>query len=149
MDRYLSTLNNKSTYAPSVGRDAVRGNSISPGCLQISKTLSLVATQVAAKQGDITGVNLVALFWKPLGQEVIATMISHLRKQKITPEGAEMLMQDMDEYCQVWSMFANTAMLVFPLAYVFLLMYYRFCQNVPHRKCLIACCVCVKCAKYS
>lgn len=106
VDRYLATLNNKSIYNPTAGgKDATRGNinSTSPACMQISKTVSLVATQMDARQAEMPGLSLSTLFWKPLGQEVVAAMISHLRKQKITPEGAEMLIRDMNEYCTVLS----------------------------------------------
>jgi hypothetical protein len=56
------------------------------------------------------------LFWKPFGKQFVAILISHLkysfddfhansfaRRQKVTEEGAFVLVRDMDEYHNVIS----------------------------------------------
>ena len=45
--------------------------------------------------------NTTLLFWKPLGQAIMGTLIAHIRQQKVTPEGGEVLLKDVNAYCEV------------------------------------------------
>ena len=60
-----------------------------------------MANSVRFYQADLVGLDLLDTFWKPIGQQFIGTLISHLKKQKITTEGAKILAKDIDEYYNV------------------------------------------------
>ena len=59
--------------------------------------------------GDITKIDkeliqsfdMINLFWKPLGQQFIGILISHIRKYKISIEGGKLLLRDLEEYQNV------------------------------------------------
>jgi hypothetical protein len=56
---------------------------------------------VRAYEPKLLGLDMVKVFWRPLGQQVVGVLISHLRKQKITPEGCKFVNRDIKEYSRV------------------------------------------------
>ena len=52
-------------------------------------------------KSKLIGLDMMKLFWKPIGIQVIGLIISHIRRQKITYEGAKVLIKDIKEYSKV------------------------------------------------
>lgn len=72
-------------------------------CLTLTNTVQFVKTHVAGEGGGRGASaseknNLEAILWRELGQRLVATYLSHLRKSKISQEGAFILVRDLDEY---------------------------------------------------
>jgi hypothetical protein len=55
--------------------------------------LLTVSNCVRANQAELSGLSLDELLWKPLGDELVGLLISHIRRQKITPDGAFVVKQ--------------------------------------------------------
>ncbi len=70
-------------------------------CDSVCKAIMTVANAVRSMQVNLIGLDLAKLFWKPMGQQVVGALISHLRKQKVSVEGTKVLMRDLEEYTHV------------------------------------------------
>ena len=75
--------------------------SASPACELVCKALLVVSNTVRACQASLVGLNLEELLWKPLGEQLVGLVISHIRRQKITQEGSFVLMKDLEAYAKV------------------------------------------------
>lgn len=53
-------------------------------------------------QEKMSGVNTAEFFWKPLGRQLVAALISHIKRHKVSDEGSFVLVRDMDEYHKVF-----------------------------------------------
>ena len=51
---------------------------------------------------NMSGVNTAEIFWKPLGRQFVAVLISHIKHHKVSDEGSFVLVRDMDEYHKVF-----------------------------------------------
>ena len=80
-----------------------RSQTIEPtvACNAICKGLLEVANGIRAHVEDISGINLYDNFWVPIGRQIIGSIISHLRKQKISVDGAKYVTKDLSEYYNV------------------------------------------------
>ena len=116
MEKLLSNMN-KQYYSITSKSDT---NTTTSTCVQVCKAISLVITKMLEHQKDMPGLNTIQLFWKPLGQEIMGTLISFLRKQKITPEGGEVLLRDVNAYCEVRMCYLN----IFIYSYIYIYMDY-------------------------
>lgn len=76
---------------------------VSNCCIQITKALIFVVNQIKEFQelNEWVGLDVKEIFWKPIGRQVIGCLISHLRKQKISVEGAKYLAKDLDLFHKV------------------------------------------------
>jgi hypothetical protein len=70
-------------------------------CDLICRALIEVATEIRVHSDEIAGINLFENFWVPLGRQIIGSIISHLKRQKISPDGAKVVIRDLTEYYNV------------------------------------------------
>lgn len=70
-------------------------------CSAVCKAMLIVSNNVRSHQGDLVGLNLLDSFWRPLGQQFVGSLISHLRKTKVSIEGGRVLLKDLEEYMNV------------------------------------------------
>ena len=99
IEKILSSLTIRTHYGNTKERSGEA--KITPGCIEVCKTLDKVITEMLAQQRDMPNLNTTLLFWKPLGQAIMGTLIAHIRQQKVTPEGGEVLLKDVNAYCEV------------------------------------------------
>ena len=78
-------------------------SNIIAACDHVCKAILEISNCVRSQQANVSILNMVELFWRPLGIQLIGLLISHIRKQKITQEGSFVLMRDLEEYCIVGS----------------------------------------------
>ena len=109
IEKILYTLQSKYDYSPSSATLAARStptkrfasSSCTIACDAVCKELLTVANTVHAHEKAKQGLDLVKLFWRPFGQQFLGVIISHIRRQKVTEEGAEILIHDIHEYINV------------------------------------------------
>jgi hypothetical protein len=106
VERLLISLQSKYDYSPknelgiNMGRSGLQtGASIA--CTNACKALAAIHAAVGEQVGALDRLNLRELFWRPLGQQVVGLLISHVRKTVVDREGAPQLIRDIDEYCNV------------------------------------------------
>jgi hypothetical protein len=104
----LGSLQSKHDYCPldhmpiiSGGRVVKPVNEISGACGHVCKAIMLVASSIRHYQRDFSNLDLKTVFWKPIGQQIMGVLISHIRRQRVSPHGARRLIKDIDEYFQV------------------------------------------------
>lgn len=73
----------------------------STACDAVCKTIINVTQAVRKHEDGLQSLDLQQLFWKPFGQQVMALLISHIRKFKISLSGARQLLRDLQEYRHV------------------------------------------------
>lgn len=107
VEKILFTLQSKYDYCPtslSLTQQQY-SNSKSGGCTvacdAVCKELLTVANTVHLFEKSIHGLDLMKLFWRPFGQQFIGTIISHIRRQKVSEEGASVLVSDLTEFLNV------------------------------------------------
>lgn len=106
MEKVLSSLQSKYDYAPKFESAAnSSGARLEPttACDSACKVLQATISAVRTYESRLLGLDLVKVFWRPLGQQVLGVVISHLRRQKITPEGCKFVHRDIKEYSRVRS----------------------------------------------
>eukprot|EP01038_Epipyxis_sp_PR26KG_P005958 gene5958-8211_t len=111
IEKNLTNLQSKYDYNPyysfqSQGHDMslyrMRSNhEITSTCDNICKILLALSNTIRMNVDNLKSFDLMKLFWKPFGQLFIGIIISHIRKQKISQEGAQVLITDMDGYLRV------------------------------------------------
>jgi hypothetical protein len=95
MERTLAAMQDSDDFHP----QGMRGQSEpSAACDVVCQSFMKVISTVQGYKSDLIGIDLVETLWKPLGQQFVGTLLSHLRRQKISQEGAATLMADLDEY---------------------------------------------------
>jgi hypothetical protein len=59
-----------------------------------------IALRIIYEQAGLLslGLNMKDNFWRPLGQQLMGIIITHIRKQRITQDGAKVLLRDLDEF---------------------------------------------------
>ena len=65
---------------------------------KVCQVLLQIVSVVQSSEGDLPGLDLQEHIYKPLGQQVVGQLISHLRRLNITEAGAEQLQKDLAEY---------------------------------------------------
>jgi hypothetical protein len=112
IEKQLTSLQSKYDYYPKALDMGLNRSQISLGvtlaCSNACKSLSQVFAAVKACAGSLDRLNFVELFIKPLGQQFIGVLITHIKKMVISREGAANLLRDMDEYCNVSSAYVVT-----------------------------------------
>lgn len=73
----------------------------SAACDAVCKAFIQVTNVVRSYEADIIDLDMTALFWRPFGQQFIGIIISHLRRQTISVDGARQLRKDLEEYRHV------------------------------------------------
>lgn len=109
IEKILFTLQSKYDFAPAsatlTGRNTstkrFASSSCTVACDAVCKELLTVANTVHTYENAIQGLDLVKLFWRPFGQQFLGVVISHIRRQKVSEDGAEVLINDINEYIQV------------------------------------------------
>jgi hypothetical protein len=67
--------------------------------------LKAVSAMRGAEDSFSSGLSVTEHFWKPLGQQIVGVLVSHLRKLSITETGAHQLNLDMAEYVRLAELF--------------------------------------------
>ncbi len=113
IEKILSNLQSKYDYAPKsdpmMNGLAFRVSGMkqqviadpSMACDNVCKAILTVANAVRFNMINLLGLDVSKLFYKPLGQQIVGALITHLRKLKITAEGTKQLMRDIEEYTNV------------------------------------------------
>lgn len=106
MERTLAATQAPSDYNPGRNDERSAGGGAaytepSAACDSVCQSFMKVVSTVQGYKADLVGIDLVETFWRPLGQQFVGTLLSFLRKQKISPEGAPQLMADLDEYYSI------------------------------------------------
>lgn len=103
MERTLTNTQTQSDYNPPRNGDSSMNGTRDPSaaCDSICQSFMKVISTVQGYKADLIGIDLTETFWRPLGQQFIGTLLTHLRKQKISQEGAETLLVDLDEYLNI------------------------------------------------
>ena len=106
MERTLAATQAPSDFNPGRNDDRPPGGGgaytePSAACDSVCQSFMKVISTVQGYKSDLVGIDLVETFWRPLGQQFVGTLLSFLRKQKISPEGAPQLMADLDEYYSI------------------------------------------------
>lgn len=75
-------------------------------CSTLTTTVQFVKLHLAGESGNRGAStsdknNLEAILWREVGGRLVASYLSHLRKSKISQEGAFVLVRDLDEYYSV------------------------------------------------
>lgn len=98
----LASLQSKYDYSPKFD-PATNGGRLEPtvACDSACKAIQSIISAVRTYEAKLLGLDLVKVFWRPFGQQVIGVLISHLRRQKISPEGCKFLNRDIKEYSRV------------------------------------------------
>jgi hypothetical protein len=98
----LTSLQSRYDYSPKFDPTA-NGARLEPtvACDAACKALQGIISVVRTYETKLLGLDMVKVFWRPLGQQVVGVLISHLRKQKITPEGCKFVNRDIKEYSRV------------------------------------------------
>lgn len=100
VERTLTTLQSKYDYAPKFEAAGVKQEPTT-ACDTACKTITAALNAVRQYEAKLLGLDLVKLFWRPFGQQLVGIIITHVRKQKITPEGYKALSRDLKEYSKV------------------------------------------------
>lgn len=89
-------------------------------CNNIAKALIGTCQYVRNYEKELQGIQLDDVFWKPLGQQFVGSIISNIRRFKITIEGARILLRDLEEYHSV-------SLILFCIFSFNFLQYFFFC----------------------
>jgi hypothetical protein len=79
-------------------------------CEAVCKAINVIISKLREFEDDLKTIDIDLMFWRPFGQTIIGNLISHLRKQKITTDGAKVLLRDIQEYKRVR---ANISVILF------------------------------------
>lgn len=114
VDRMLSNLQLKGDFGvKNTGSESsintFKSSAVSVGstlaCDSVCKSLLLVANKIRSYSTELAAINPMENIWKPIGRQIVGSLISHLRKQRITMDGAKYVMKDLEEYCNVMMLF--------------------------------------------
>lgn len=103
LEKTLTTLQSKYDFAPqgmTVGGRQMSNKArvYTDTCAAIRKELITLENGVSMFKEFLQGFNMVELLWKPLGQMFVGTLISHIKKYKVSIDGAKILLNDLEEY---------------------------------------------------
>jgi len=96
-ERLLVSMQSKGDYANTF-LHAHAHTSTSAACEAVCKTLKTVAKAVHELKTEFVGLDLEESFWRPFGRQFMGSLISHLRRQKISEDGAITLLLDLEQY---------------------------------------------------
>ena len=97
LEKTLTTLQSKYDFAPQ-GMMPSKSRVYTDACASIRKELIGLENSVSSYKDYIHGFNMIELLWKPLGQMFVGTLISHIKKYKVSMDGAKILLNDLEEY---------------------------------------------------
>ena len=103
-ERLLSSMQSKRDYADTFLHTHAH-TSTSAACEAVCKTLNAVAKAITDLNTEFTGLDLDECFWRPFGRQFVGALISHLRRLRISEEGAATLLLDLDQYLSALRMF--------------------------------------------
>lgn len=104
VEKTLATVQSKFDYAPKFETISINNKAIivcSQACESVCKGLYEIVNGINQYKSKLIGLDMVKLFWRPLGIQIIGLIISHIRRQKVTTEGAKVLVKDIKEYSKV------------------------------------------------
>ena len=85
---------------------------LTAACDHVCKAILEISNCVRSQQANVARLNLVDLFWKPLGIQLIGLLISHIRKQKITQEGY-ILNTTLQYFIRTWNLYKTRYTIVY------------------------------------
>ncbi len=97
LEKTLTTLQSKYDFAPQ-GMMPGKSRVYTDACASIRKELIGLENSISSYKDFLHGFNMVELLWKPLGQMFVGTLISHIKKYKVSMDGAKILLNDLEEY---------------------------------------------------
>jgi len=103
VERTLQTVQSKFDYAPkfeSVGK-LKQSAACSSACDTVCKGLHEAFYTIDRLKDQMLGLDVMKLLWRPMGVQLVGLIISHIRRQKVTMEGAKVLLKDLKEYGKV------------------------------------------------
>lgn len=102
LERLLSSLQSRYDYAPKF-ESATANGKLEPtvACDTVCKALQEIVNTVKTYENKFIGLDVVKIFWRPLGQQFTGLILSHFRKQKISMDGAKYVIRDVKEYTKV------------------------------------------------
>lgn len=101
MERTLTNMQAPTDYNPPKGEGRFSIGEATPACDIVCQSFMKVISTVQGYKNDLVGIDLVETFWKPLGQQFVGTLLMHLRKLKISQDGADTLKADLEEYLNI------------------------------------------------
>lgn len=99
VEKTLLSLQSKYDYAPKF--ESHSRAEATTACDSAVKIIASIVAVIRAHESRLLGLDMVKLFWRPLGQQVIGVVVSHVRRQRVTPEGCKYLSRDIKEYSKV------------------------------------------------
>lgn len=96
--KVLEANTKKHDFSPRYDSDSI-GLDPTIACKKVCEHL---LETIQSIQEKMTGVNTAEIFWKPLGRQFLAVLISHIKHHKVSDEGSFVLVRDMDEYHKVF-----------------------------------------------
>jgi hypothetical protein len=148
IEKTLTSLQSKYDYAPRFETlDAARiggGGAVklvpTVACDAACRALQTAISYMRSYESKLLNVDLTKLFWRPLGQQMVGLIISHVRRLKVSPDGNKFLSRDLREYAKVMygSYFVCDIVcilyirsLFFCAFYFLLFMFVNYCIDVP------------------
>jgi len=101
MERTLTSMHSPTDYNPPKNENRYGTGEPTPACDYVCQSFMKVISTVQGYKNDLVGIDLTETFWRPLGQQFIGTLLVHLRKQKISQDGASTLLADIEEYTNI------------------------------------------------
>lgn len=115
VEKTLHTVQSKFDYAPkfensSSGAASNRQSTVacSSACETVCKGLHEAFHAIDRRKDRMLGLDVMKLLWRPMGVQLVGLIISHIRRQKVTMEGAKVLIRDLKEYSKVMHMSIDT-----------------------------------------
>lgn len=96
--KVLEANTKKHDFSPRYDSDST-GLDPTTACRKVCEHLLETIQNIHEK---MAGVNTADIFWKPLGRQFVAVLISHIKRHKVSDEGSFVLVRDMDEYHKVF-----------------------------------------------
>ena len=105
-ERLLTSMQSKgdygTTFLQSSSSTAGSHATVSAACKAACSALRRVAQVARSHEAQLHSLNTNQAFWLPLGRLLMGTLIAHIRKNRISEEGGERLLCDLDEYLAVF-----------------------------------------------
>lgn len=117
VEKTLHTVQSKFDYAPKFDNSSSSSSSSASSSNTSSRRQSTVACSSACEtvckglheafhaidrlKDRMLGLDVMKLLWRPMGVQLVGLIISHIRRQKVTMEGAKVLIRDLKEYSKV------------------------------------------------
>jgi hypothetical protein len=111
VEKTLHTVQSKFDYAPKFENStsgvasgtSYRQSTVacSSACETVCKGLHEAFHAIDRLKDRMLGLDVMKLLWRPMGVQLVGLIISHIRRQKVTMEGAKVLIRDLKEYSKV------------------------------------------------